>query len=164
MPQTVWYQFPRQIVVAKFGFSSRDRCCLNQSPLEFQLIGSNDGKHWKIIQSYTTKFTALRQAKEWVIPTGSRSAFLFYGIRTLRTASGVYTAIKHMKMWTTTPSKYPSKISYVHNKINTYFILEQKYTETIIAEGKIHPTKSWRNMRDLPGFYQVYQRHHLLSK
>ena len=101
LPQTVWYKFPKALTIAKFGFSSRDRCCLDQSPLEFQFVGSNDCKNWRVIQTLETKFTTLGEAKQWVIPSNLRATFYCFGIKTLKTTHKIHSAIKHMKMWST---------------------------------------------------------------
>ena len=102
-PHTVWYKFPKAIEVGKFEFSSRGRCCLEQAPLEFQFVGSNDCKTWTTIQSYQTKFTKLNEVKSWTIPASSRRVFQCYGIKVTKVSSGVYASIKHFKMWTMTP-------------------------------------------------------------
>ena len=80
LPQTVWYQFPQAIKVAKFAFSSRDSCCMEQAPLEFQFVASNDGKNWKVLQTLKTKFTKNKEEKSWIIPANVRALYQFYGI------------------------------------------------------------------------------------
>ena len=98
-PHSVWYHFPELIKVGKFSFSSRKKSGLEQSPLEFQFIGSNDCKTWSSIQSYKTKFTKLDQVKTWTIPVKSRKTFRCYGIKVTKVTKGIYAAIKHFKMW-----------------------------------------------------------------
>ena len=99
MPQTVWYQFPEAIQVARFAFSSRGGCCLDQAPLEFEFVASNDCKNWIVIQGFKTQFTKLKQEKSWMIPAESRGIFKCYGIKVKKVKSGVYTSIAHFKMW-----------------------------------------------------------------
>ena len=99
MPQTVWYHFPSKVTVGRFSFSSRSACCLEQSPLEFQFVGSDDCAHWQVIQSYKTQFTKMNEFKSWTIPVEARQSFACFGITVLKVKSGVYTAIKHFQMW-----------------------------------------------------------------
>jgi len=99
MPQTVWYNFPTKVTVAKFAFSSRSDCCLEQSPLEFQFIGSDDCANWKVIKSYKTQFTKMSHEKSWTIPMGLRNPYKCFGIKVLKVKSGAFAAIQHLKLW-----------------------------------------------------------------
>jgi len=100
-PHTVWYNFPHAIEVAQFAFSSRDGpCCLEQSPTEFQLLGSNDCQAWNFIGVYRTKFTSFKQEKLWTIPVSLRKSYKCYGVKVTKVTSGVYAAIQHLKFYT----------------------------------------------------------------
>ena len=112
-PHTVWWQFPESVIVARFAFSSRDRCCLEQSPTEFQLVASNDGQAWNVLQTYYTKFTKLSQEKAFLVPAEVQGAFTYYGIKTLKVTKNVFVSIKRLKMWrnpTTTTGKHPGNM------------------------------------------------------
>jgi len=99
-PHTVWYNFPHAIEVAQFAFSSRDDMHLQQSPTEFQLLGSNDCQAWTFIEVYRTKFTSLKQEKLWTVPVERRRSYKCYGIKVTQVTSGVYAAIQHLKFYT----------------------------------------------------------------
>jgi len=99
LPQTVWYRFPKAVTVGKFSFSSIDACCPDFSPRKFDLVGSADCATWITIQSYETEFTKESETKEWTVPAGSRKSFRCFGIRVTESGFSLWTAIKHMKMW-----------------------------------------------------------------
>ena len=99
MPQTVWYKFSRAIKVGRFSFSSRERCCVKQSPLNFEFVASNDCETWNVLGTYETKFTVVKEQKSWTIPASSRNVYTCYGIKVLKVKSKHYAAIKHFNMW-----------------------------------------------------------------
>ena len=99
LPQFIYIKFKRSFVVAKFGFSSRSDCCLEHSPTHFKFLGSNDCKKWKVIRSYRTRFTKLKQHKIWTIPLKRRRPYRCYGIRVDKVLSGRVAAIKNFRLW-----------------------------------------------------------------
>ena len=103
LPQTVWHKFTKSIKVAKFSFSSRSvPNGLDQSPKEFEFVGSNDCQSWTVIgdSKYQTTFTGLNQEMVWEIPPKARKRYKCYGIKVYEVASGGnVVAIKKMKMW-----------------------------------------------------------------
>ena len=99
LPQTVWWQFPKAVVVAKFTFNSRHGGSLEQSPRKFEFVASTDGADWTVLQTYETQFTALSQQKQFLVPAGAQGPFTYYGIRTLEVTSGKFVAIERLKMW-----------------------------------------------------------------
>ena len=99
LPQTISIRFKKSFVLAKFGFSSRSKCCLEQAPLEFDLLGSKNCKRWKVIRSYKTRFRRLKQSKIWTIPLKRRRSMRCYGIRIKKVLSGRVAAIKNFRLW-----------------------------------------------------------------
>ena len=103
LPQTVWHKFTKSIKVAKFSFSSGSvQNGLDQSPKEFEFVGSNDCQSWAVIggTKYQTTFTGINQEMVWEIPPKARKRYKCYGIKVYEVASGGnVVAIKKMKMW-----------------------------------------------------------------
>ena len=97
-PVIVWYKFPVYLKVAKVSFSSRRFCCVNQSPTQFEVVGSNDCKTWKAVARYTTKFTKANEQKTFNIAKKDRKTFSCWGIKVNKVTSGPHAAIQNMKM------------------------------------------------------------------
>merc|ERR1712074_370389 len=104
-PHMVWYKFAQPIEVAKFAFSSRSRMGLEQAPTDFEFIGSNDCVNWNALARFNTQFTKLNQEKTWIIPAAARSTYSCYGMKIYKVKSGVFTSVKHFKIWVKAPGK-----------------------------------------------------------
>ena len=102
-PHTVWFELNQPLKVVKFAFSSRhwDVGKLIQSPTEFEFLGSRDCMNWTVIgdKIYQTTFQSLDQENSWTIASDDVNVYRCYGVRVHKVASGVYTSIKHLKMW-----------------------------------------------------------------
>ena len=103
----VWNNLTDPVKVGKFAFSSQMDGHLEQSPTDFELVGSNKncneraGKiQWTSILKVQTQFTELNQSKFWDVPRTNRQIFRCMGIKVNKANYGNATAIQGIRMWT----------------------------------------------------------------
>jgi len=108
-PQTVYFRFPKALIVTKFSFRSRaenvtiyKELLLTQSPTAFKFVGSNDCNNWKTIMTASADWSTFDQEKEWIIPEEAQTAFICFGITILQNGDRLnQVAIQDLKMWKT---------------------------------------------------------------
>jgi len=105
-PVMVWNRFPDKwlesgLRVASFSFSSKrkDWKRLEQSPTDFELVGSDHCKDWTSISSFQPKFTKAYEVKSWDVAVDERKAFRCIGIKINKVGSGPFAAIQNLKMY-----------------------------------------------------------------
>ena len=96
----VWNRLPVRVKVAYLSFSSRNEDgSLQQSPTEFELVGSDDCSSWRSISRYQTKFSQLNQVLSWEVPLDERQMFSCIGIKVNEVSWGAHAAIHSLRMW-----------------------------------------------------------------
>ena len=99
-PVMVWNRLPDKVRVASLSFSSRSQSKnLDQSPTDFELVGSDNCDDWTSISSFQTEFTKASEVQSWDVAVDERKAFRCVGIKVNKVGSGSFAAIQGLKMY-----------------------------------------------------------------
>ena len=99
-PVMVWNRLPDKVRVASLSFSSRMKSkWVEQSPTDFELVGSDNCDDWTSISSFQTKFTKASEVQYWEVPVDERKAFRCIGIKVNNVSSGPVAAIQGLRMY-----------------------------------------------------------------
>jgi len=99
-PVMVWNRLPDKVRVASLSFSSRSQSKnLDQSPTDFELVGSDNCDDWTSISSFQTQFTKVSEVQSWDVAVDERKAFRCVGIKVNKVGSGRFAAIQGLKMY-----------------------------------------------------------------
>ena len=99
-PVMVWNRLPDKVRVASLSFSSRSQSKnLDQSPTDFELVGSDNCDDWTSISSFQTEFTKASEVQSWDVAVDERKAFRCVGIKVNKVGSGRFAAIQGLKMY-----------------------------------------------------------------
>merc|ERR1712055_715302 len=91
---------PDKVRVASLSFSSRSQSeNLDQSPTDFELVGSDNCEDWTSISSFQTQFTKVSEVQSWDVAVDERKAFRCVGIKVNKVGSGRFAAIQGLKMY-----------------------------------------------------------------
>ena len=99
-PVMVWNRLPDKVRVASLSFSSRMKSkWVEQSPTDFELVGSDNCVDWTSISSFQTEFTKASEVQSWDVAVDERKAFRCVGIKVNKVGSGSFAAIQGLKMY-----------------------------------------------------------------